>query len=113
MLNLKFDVLVSLAATVTVAVCVPSRSCQAVISYVPGSRPEMVNLPSVPVTLKNGLVNTATQACIHGCTSHLIEKTDSAFGNDALASLTPAGMGLLNAGLIFGSAWTLWRMPSE
>ena len=30
--NLKFWVFVSLAPTVTVAVCVPSRSCQAVIS---------------------------------------------------------------------------------
>ena len=29
--NLKFELFVSLAATVTVAVCVPSRSCHAVI----------------------------------------------------------------------------------
>jgi hypothetical protein len=56
----KFCGFVAVAPTVTDAVCVPSRSCQAVISYVPGSSPEIVNLPSVLVTEKNGWVKTAT-----------------------------------------------------
>ena len=55
-----FEILAgSLAATVTEAVFVPSFSCHAVISYVPGSRPEIVNFPSVAVAEKNGCVKTA------------------------------------------------------
>ena len=57
--NLMFWVFVSLAPTVIEAVCVPSFSCQAVISYVPGSRPEIANFPSVLVTEKKGWVKTA------------------------------------------------------
>ena len=35
------------------------------------------------------------------------------FGNFVVVSLSVSGIGLLNPGLILGSVWMLWRMPSE
>src|SRR2546430_5071903 len=68
--KLKSAVLVSLPATVTVAVCVPYFSCHASIVYVPGGRPLSVKLPSPPLTPKNGCGSTPIQACIQPCTLH-------------------------------------------
>src|SRR5207247_8704622 len=62
--KLKSAVLVSLPATVTLAVCVPYFSCHASIVYVPGGRPLSVKLPSAPLTPQNGCGSTASHACI-------------------------------------------------
>src|SRR5438876_9075456 len=62
--KLKSAVLVSLPATVTLAVCVPYFSCHASIVYVPGGRPFSVKLPSAPLTPQNGRGSTAGHACI-------------------------------------------------
>src|SRR5689334_24769742 len=68
--KLKSAVLVSVPATVTVAVCAPYFSCQASIVYVPGGSPLMLKLPSVPDTAKNGCGRTPSHACIQPCTLH-------------------------------------------
>src|SRR4029077_1990137 len=68
--KLKSAVLVSLPATVTVAVWVPYFSCHASIVYVPGGRPLIEKLPTSPLTPKNGCGRTPSQACIQPCTLH-------------------------------------------
>src|SRR6185369_14187460 len=68
-LNVKGTSFDSLAPIVTVAVLVPSFSCQASIVYVPGGSPFSSNVPSAPVTAKNGCATTPTKEFIHLCTS--------------------------------------------
>src|SRR5688500_9360480 len=59
--------------TITLISFSPSFSCQATSVCSPSGRlPGMVNVPSSLLTPKNGCSCTATNAPIHGCTSHLI-----------------------------------------
>src|SRR5207244_6758712 len=110
--KLKSAVLVSLPATVTVAVCVPYFSCHASIVYVPGGRPLSAKLPSPPLTPKNGWGSTPSDACIHQCTLHSSATITSALSNVFVEVIT-AGWLTLKGRLAFAFPWRLCRMPSE
>src|SRR6185436_11545985 len=73
----------------------------------------MLNLPSAPLTEKNGCLSTPTYEVIHGCTSHLTWNIPSGWSNWCSASLRSAGMAMLNSWLTWGNACTLCSKPSE
>src|SRR5881628_2750829 len=104
--KLKSAVLVSLPATVTVAVCVPYFSCQASIVYVPGGRPLIAKLPSPPLTPKNGWGSTPSHACIHPCTLHSSATMTSGLSNVFVEVIT-AGWLMLKGRLAFAFALTI------
>src|SRR5256712_9079983 len=109
--KLKSAVLVSLPATVTVAVCVPYFSCHASIVYVPGGRPLSAKLPSPPLTPKNGWGSTPSDACIHPCTLHSSATMTSGLSNVFVEVITAGGL-LLKGRLAFPFAFIFCRMPS-
>src|SRR2546421_3351193 len=110
--KLKSAVLVSLPATVTLAVCVPYFSCHASMVYVPGGRPLSVKLPSAPLTPKNGCGNTPSHACIQPCTLHSSGTMTSGLSNVLLEVIT-LGWLMLKGRLCFAFALIFCRMPSE
>src|SRR5207248_2692770 len=101
--KLKSAVLVSLPATVTLAVCVPYFSCHASIVYVPGGRPLIAKLPSPPLAPKNGWGSTPSQACIHPCTLHSSATMTSGLSNVFVEVIT-AGWLMLKGRLAFAFA---------
>src|SRR5436309_11550492 len=110
--KLKSAVLVSLPATVTVAVCVPYFSCHASIVYVPGGRPLSVKLPSAPLTPKNGCGSTPSHACIQPCTLH----SSGTITSDAVnvrSDTIVVGWLMLKGRFFVPLALMLCRMPSE
>src|SRR5207245_11565804 len=100
------------AATVTVAVSVPYFSCHASIVYVPGGRPLIEKLPSLPLTAKNGCGNTPTQACIQPCTLHSSGTVTSSAVNVRSLVIT-LGWLMLKGRFFVPFALMLWRIPSE
>src|SRR5881296_1869829 len=110
--KLKSAVLVSLPATVTLAVCVPYFSCHASIVYVPGGRPLSVKLPSAPLTPKNGCGSTPSHACIQPCTLHSSGTVTSGAEN-ARVDVMVVGWLMLKGRFFVPFALMLWRMPSE
>src|SRR5947199_2716585 len=110
--KLKSAVLVSLPATVTVAVCVPYFSCHASIVYVPGGRPLSVKLPSAPLTPKNGCGTTASHACIQPCTLHSSGTITSGAVNVRSDTIF-VGWLMLKGRFFTPFALMLCRMPSE
>src|SRR3989449_7626656 len=110
--KLKSAVLVSLPATVTLAVCVPYFSCHASIVYVPGGRPLSVKLPSAPLTPKNGCGSTPSHACIQPCTLHSSGTITSGAVNARSGTIFVCW--LLLMGRVFTLlAWALRRQPSS
>src|SRR6185369_14197596 len=89
-LKSKSSVLLSFAPTVTSTSCGPYFSCQASMVYLPGGSPLMVNVPSSPVTAKNGLPTTPIYERIHGCTLHFTGIMTSSRGN-RFTSESPLG----------------------
>src|SRR5437870_9728883 len=72
--KLKSAVLVSLPATVTVAVCAPYFSCHASIVYVPGGRPLISKLPSPPLKGRSEEHTSELQSRGHLVCRLLLEK---------------------------------------
>src|SRR2546426_7665844 len=110
--KLKSAVLVSLPATVTVAVCVPYFSCHASMVYIPGGRPFRVKLPSAPLTPKNGWGRTPNHACIQPCTLHSSATMTSGLSNVFVEVIT-VGWLMLKGRFGFTLALMLCRMPAE
>src|SRR5256886_1548294 len=109
--KLKSAVLVSLPATVTLAVCVPYFSCHASIVYVPGGRPLIAKLPSEPLTPKNGWGSTPSHACIHPCTLHSSATMTSGLSNVFVEVIT-AGWLMLKGRVGFSFAFVVGRVPA-
>src|SRR2546421_6296340 len=110
--KLKSAVLVSLPATVTLAVCVPYFSCHASIVYVPGGRPLIANLPSPPLTPKNGWGSTPSDACIHPCTLHSSATMTSGLSNVFVEVIT-AGWLMLKGRVGFRSGEHTSGIPAR
>src|SRR5258706_13627218 len=110
-LKTKLTSLVSFAPMVTVCVDVPSFSCHALMVYVPGGRLLRSKLPSLPVTAKNGCLNTATYPCIQGCRLHFTGIAISSRANDS-STLDPGGSALFHSRLFAGVGWMLCDVGS-
>src|SRR5687767_12495821 len=100
-------VLLSVPATVTVAVCVPNRSCHASIVYVPGGRPLIEKLPSGPVTAKNGSERTPAYDFIQPCTLHSRFTITSGAVNVRLVFMPAVGWLTLKGRFFFAMALML------
>src|SRR5208282_5812810 len=85
--------------TSTSWVWVPSLRCAASTVYLPGGTFLMTNLPSEPLTQKQGLSNTLTHANIHGCTSHLKRRNISGWAYTKFKSAPPGICTWLDSGL--------------
>src|SRR5947207_4576722 len=111
--KLKSAVLVSLPATVTVAVCVPNFSCHASIVYVPGGRPLIVKLPSCFDTAKNGSGRTPRNAFIQPCTLHSRLTITSGAENVRVVFMPADGWLTLKGRFALAMALILWSSGSE
>src|ERR1035438_727096 len=113
LLYVKSMVLLSFAPTVICWSIVPYVSCQACSVLVPAGKLFIVNVPSSPVTAKNGWWTTPIYARIQGCTLHLTGIITSSRGKLLVLGSPLGGCDSFHSWLILGSGWMLWFVGSS